>query len=155
MKMTSCMRPKHVTVIHLYFTKTSTCESHSIIANTLNVKNKPLKLLELQHVSVFHKTILREPLVPVKVTYYPLLFFRVCWQHVLFYLWWVWISCYSFSLCWFLVSVCVMRGISGSLRMVLWKTETCWSSNNFSGLFLTCNVLTLILCDSQVHVLVK
>jgi len=65
---------------------TCTCESHSISVNTLNVKNKPLKLLELQHVSVFHKTILREPLVPVKVTYCPLLFFKVCWQLVLFYL---------------------------------------------------------------------
>ena len=61
---------------HFYFTNTCTCESHSISVNTLNVKNKPLKLLELQHVSVFHKTILREPFVPVKFTCCPLLFFK-------------------------------------------------------------------------------
>jgi len=35
------------------------------------------------------------------------------------------------------------------------KTEIYWNSNNFSVLFLTFNILTLILCDSQVHVLVK
>jgi len=45
------------------------------------LKIKLLKLLELQHVSVFHKTILREPLVPVKVTYCPSLFSRICWQY--------------------------------------------------------------------------
>jgi len=33
--------------------------------------------LELQHVSVFHKTILRELLVPVKVTYCPLLYIYI------------------------------------------------------------------------------
>jgi len=36
------------------------------------------------------------------------------------------------------------------------KPKTCWSANNFSVLsILTINVLTLILCESQVHVLVK
>ena len=33
--------------------------------------------MELQHVSVFHKTILRELLVPVKVTYCPLLYIYI------------------------------------------------------------------------------
>jgi len=65
----------HIASIHFYFTNTSTCESHIINVNIL-------KLLELQHVSVFHKTILREPFVPVKVTCCPLLFFKLCWQHV-------------------------------------------------------------------------
>jgi len=60
-------------MFHLYFRNTCTCESHYISVTTVNVKIKPLKLLELQHVSVFHKTILRESLVPVKVTYCPLL----------------------------------------------------------------------------------
>jgi len=59
--------------MHLYFTNTCTCESHNIYVNTLILRIKPLKLMELQHVSVFHKTILRDPFVPFKVTYCPLL----------------------------------------------------------------------------------
>jgi len=76
----------HIASVHVYFTNTCTCESHSISVDTLNVKNKPLKLLKLQHVSVFHKTILREPFVPVKVTYYPLLFFKVCWHSMSYFI---------------------------------------------------------------------
>ena len=60
----------------LHFTNTCTCESHNIIVNTLNVKNKPLKLLELQHVSVFHQNIFRVPLVPVKVYLLPIIIFQ-------------------------------------------------------------------------------
>jgi len=37
-------------------------------------KTLKLLLLALQHVSVFHKTILKELFVPIKVTYCPLLF---------------------------------------------------------------------------------
>jgi len=55
----------HIASIHIYFNNTCTCESQNISVDTLNIKNKPLKLLELQHVSVFHKTILSEPFVPV------------------------------------------------------------------------------------------
>jgi len=59
---------------HFYFTKTCTCKSHNISVNALIIKKiKHKKLLELQHVSVFHKTILREPFVPAKITYCPLL----------------------------------------------------------------------------------
>jgi len=57
-------------LIHSYFTNTCTCDSHYISVNTLIVKmDKTLKLLALQHVSVFRKTILREPFVPIKVTF--------------------------------------------------------------------------------------
>jgi len=71
------------------------------------LKNKPLKLLELQHVSVFHKTILREPLVPVKV---------------------------------YLLSVVIFQIMLAGVPIIL------------VVYFLTFNVLTLIFCDSQVHV---
>ena len=53
-------------------TNTRTRKSHTISVDKLIIKNKTLK-----HVSVFHKTILREPFVPAKVTYCPLLFFIV------------------------------------------------------------------------------
>jgi len=62
-------------LIHIHFTNTCTCDSHSASVSTLIVKmDKTLKLLALQHVSVFHKTILRELFVPAKVTCCPLLF---------------------------------------------------------------------------------
>ena len=59
-------------LIHIYFTNICTCDSHNVSVNTLIVKT--LKLLALQHVSVFHKTIIRELFVPIKVTYCPVLF---------------------------------------------------------------------------------
>jgi len=53
-------------LIHTYLTNTCTYDSHNISVNTLIVKNvKTLKLLALQHVSVFHKTILRELFAPI------------------------------------------------------------------------------------------